>query len=74
MKVKSFERFTRDPDGKVDEVVVGVPVWLHVERMRKRTYWMQVGDLHIWTRLRKDGSVKSISIYDDESGELVAQR
>jgi hypothetical protein len=63
-KPKSYERFTRDEDGKVDEVVVGVPAWLHVERMRKRTYWMRLGETHYWVRLRKDGSIKSI--YQEE--------
>jgi hypothetical protein len=68
------ERFTRDADGRVDEVVVGDPVWFHMERMRKRTYWMAVygpnGDRSIlWVRLRKDGSVKSVSHYVEEEEE-----
>jgi hypothetical protein len=53
---------------------VGVPAWLHVERMRKRTYWMRIGDLSVWVRLRKDGSVKSITIYDYNTADLVAER
>lgn len=62
------ERFTRDEDGAVDEVVVGDPAWFHMERMRKRTYWMAVygpGDERhvLWVRLRKDGTVKSVSYY-----------
>lgn len=60
--MSKLERYTRDEDGKVDEVVVGDPAWFHMERMRKRTYWMRVGDMTMWVRLRKDGTVKHVSI------------
>lgn len=56
-----------------DEVVVDS--WLHVEQMERDTWWMQVGDCHIWVRLDRDGNAKVYlnegTIQDNRLGSII---
>ena len=59
---KAVEVIERADHTFVDEVVISP--WLHVEAMSKREYWMNVAGVTLWVRLRKDGSVKSVRVYE----------
>lgn len=58
----SIEVIERPEHTFVDEVVISP--WLHIEAMSRREYWMSVAGVTLWVRLRKDGSVKSVRVYD----------
>lgn len=52
------------PGSEFDELVVGGShVWLHVEQMGDRSWWMDVGGVVIWIELDRDGRPKSVDVH-----------
>lgn len=54
------------PGSAFDEVVVGR--WLHVERMSKRTWWMNVAGVVINVDVRRDGTAERLTACLDDRG------
>ena len=56
-----MEQITRSDYDFVDEVVVGGV--LHMEAQSSRSYWINVAGVTLWVRMRKDGSVKKVTVF-----------
>jgi hypothetical protein len=73
-----LNRVTVDEDASVDEIVLGRPCWLHVERMDKRAWWAGIygpnGEAwRVWIVLDENGKPKSLSITCDDDGKESAR-
>ena len=62
----SGARFEHSSDAEpriFDELVIDD--WLHIEQMTRRRWWMRIGDLVVWVKVDKDGSVRLTSYRDE---------
>jgi hypothetical protein len=58
-------RKSRKDRTRVDEIVIDD--WFHLEAMSTRSCWINIAGVTLWVAFRKDGSMKSVTVY--EAGE-----